>query len=60
MSKAIKEGQEMESERTIKMIKLVKVRAVNGINSMRTKCKSTASFSDSDICENENSAIDYI
>lgn len=50
----------MESEKPIKMIKLVKVRAVNGINSMGTKCKSTASFSDSDICENENSAIDYI
>lgn len=44
MSKAIKEGEEMESEKPIKMIQLVKVRAVNGINSTGTKVQIDSIF----------------
>lgn len=44
MSKAIKEGEEMESEKPIKMMKLVKIRAVNGINSAGTKAQIDSIF----------------
>lgn len=44
MSKAIKEGEEMESEKPIKMIKLVKIRAINGLNNTGTKVQIDSIF----------------
>lgn len=44
MSKAIKEGEERDSEKPIKMIKLVKIRAVNGINSTGIKVQIDSIF----------------
>lgn len=44
MSKAIKDGEEKDSEKPIKMIKLVKIRAVNGINSTGTKVQIDSIF----------------